>query len=329
MKVVINSEVDLVKWEQLLKTNRFSNPFQTKSFFDFSNSVEGQKAEVFAVEHDDAYSALIVVVIQKEKGVKSFFSRRAIVYGGPLLGDVASAAFLLALVKKVLSRRVIYVEVRNYFDYSAYNDTFSNVKFKFVNWLNYHLDIVGTEKQLMLLNSSRRRQVKKALSQGVEWREAKSLEEVSQFYSILNALYVEKIKKPLFPLDYFLRFYKEGQGKILLVVYQGLVIGGIVCPIYQDRVIYEFYVCGLDQEYKNQYPSIMATWAAIEYANQHNIKRFDFMGAGSPDENYGVREFKARFGGELVSHGRFLLVNNLFLYWLGQIGLKVLSKLSK
>ena len=96
-----------------------------------------------------------------------------------------------------------------------------------------------------------------------------------------------------------------------------------MCPILKGKAIYEFYVCGLDEEYKEQYPSVMATWSAMEYANQNNIPVFDFMGAGKPYEQYGVREFKARFGGELVEYGRFLKINNHLLYNLGKTWIKV------
>jgi len=41
------------------------------------------------------------------------------------------------------------------------------------------------------------------------------------------------------------------------------------------------------------------------------------MGAGKLDEEYGVREFKEKFGGKLVEYGRFICVNNRLLYQLG------------
>ena len=82
----------------------------------------------------------------------------------------------------------------------------------------------------------------------------------------------------------------------------------------------------MDSEFKDQYPSIMATLAAIEYANQNNISLFDFMGAGQPKEKYGVRDFKARFGGDLVEHGRYLKVLNPVLYAVGKLGLTIMSK---
>jgi hypothetical protein len=69
----------------------------------------------------------------------------------------------------------------------------------------------------------------------------------------------------------------------------------------------------------------MATYAAMEYALQHGIVFFDFMGAGSPNEAYGVREFKSRFGGEEVEHGRFIVVLNQIKYNLGKFGLKFLN----
>ena len=112
-------------------------------------------------------------------------------------------------------------------------------------------------------------------------------------------------------------------------MYKGKIIGGIICPILEGRCIYEFFVCGLDDEYKNQYPSVMATWAAMEYASKYNIPVFDFMGAGIKDTDYGVREFKARFGGELVEYGRYIKINNIFLYKLGTFALLLMKRMKK
>lgn len=176
------------------------------------------------------------------------------------------------------------------------------------------------------MSESRRRQIKKAIKNGVEIVEASSIKEVKAFYDILFDLYRNKIKTPLFAWTFFKDFYIQSYGKYFLVKYQDTIIGGIMCPILQGKAIYEWFVCGLDDVYKNQYPSVMATYAAIEYANKHNIPLFDFMGAGKPREAYGVREFKARFGGELVEHGRFLCVRKPLLYWIGKMGVKLLKK---
>ena len=47
------------------------------------------------------------------------------------------------------------------------------------------------------------------------------------------------------------------------------------------------------------------------------------MGAGQPNVPYGVRNFKAEFGGTLVEHGRFLCVVNPLLFKIGTLGVKI------
>lgn len=324
-----DDEIQINKWQYLLKHCNFSSPFQTPEYFNFFNSIYGFNANCFAIEEDNEYKSLVVVTIQKEEGVKSYFSRRGIIYGGPIIigENPDSLQFLLKSINNYYKGKLIYIEIRNYFDYSKWNDSFLNVGFKNIPWLNFHLDIDEPAQMLKKMSSSRSRQIKKALKSGAIWEEAKSIEEVEVFYSILEDLYRNKIKKPIFPKEFFMEFFTQNMGKYLLVYFENKVIGGIMCPILEGKIIYEFYVCGLDTEFKDQYPSVMATWAAMEFASQNNIQTFDFMGAGSPDEAYGVREFKSRFGGTQVEHGRYLNVLNPALYKIGEIGLKVLSKI--
>ena len=71
----------------------------------------------------------------------------------------------------------------------------------------------------------------------------------------------------------------------------------------------------------------IATFFCLCNAAEHNMPRFDMMGAGKPDEAYGVRDFKARFGGKEVEHGRFLCVTKPLLYKIGVLGVKLLKKL--
>ena len=65
----------------------------------------------------------------------------------------------------------------------------------------------------------------------------------------------------------------------------------------------------------------------MKFAVEHHIPSYDMMGAGKPNEAYGVRDFKSKFGGELVEHGRFLYVSNPLFYYLGKKAIKVLKKL--
>ena len=323
MKILTHiNQIDKEKWQRLLEDSPQVSPFQTPAFFDFYNSLDDSYAEVFAVEKEGAYLALLVVTVQHEKGIKSFFSRRAIAYGGMLLlpeADGRPMSFLLAHLKSYYRHQVIYLEIRNNFSYAPMKEAALVVGFDYTPWLNFQFRNVTPEVFKKNMSKSRLRQLSKALNSGVTWREAVGVNEVQAFYAILTALYLHKVKKPLPPLAFFVKLYESSFAKLLLVISDDKVIGGVLCPFVASTTLYEFYICGLDKEYPNAHPSTVAMWAMVEYASQHNIKSLDLMGAGQPDCPSSVRQYKSKFGGDLVEHGRFILLNNRFLYRLGQL----------
>jgi len=327
----MNNQISTEKWEYLLECSSYSSPFQSPAFYKLFNSIPGFSAIAVGIEDNVELKALCVITIQKEDGIKSYFSRRAIIYGGPILldNDPVYLKYLLDKIYLELNKRVIYIEIRNLNDYKTFKMVFDNCQWIYSPFQNFLIDCIDKETVYKNLNDNRKRQIKKAIKKGVYVKEAENIDEVKDFYSILLNLYSRKIKKPLLPWPFFSEFYEKNVGKYLLVYYNGSIIGGMLCPIFQNRCIYEFYICGLDNEYRELHPSVMATWGALEYAILNRIKKFDFMGAGSPDKNYGVREFKARFGGELVEYGRYIIVYNRFLYTLGKFALDITRILRK
>lgn len=324
-----DDEIDTLEWKTFLRNSSFSTPFQDKPFYDLINSIDGYKAKVFAVLKENIIKSLAVITIQKEKGYKRFFSKRGIIYGGPLLGSKESAELLLSSINQYYKNELIYLETRNFKDYIDYQEIFKTCGWNYVPWLNFHLNINNKEQVIKNISSGRLRQIKKAKNAGIRWGEANSLEEVLSFYEILSDLYRKKIKKPLFPWEFFKAFFEKDVGKYLLVYYHDKIIGGIMCVIQNKEFIYEFYICGLDTAYKNLYPSVMATWAAIEYGLINNIQMLDFMGAGQPDKIYGVREFKARFGGKEIQQGRYIRVLNPALFTIGKVTISLISLCKK
>ena len=147
--------------------------------------------------------------------------------------------------------------------------------------------------------------------------------EIKEWYAILQMLYRTKVKTPLWPVEFFLEAKRQGVGTFLLVKHEGKVIGGSMI-VTDGKCVYEWFECGHNAEYKEQYPSVMATWAGMNYAQAHGCARYDMMGAGEPGVPYGVRDFKAEFGGKLVEHGRFLCVTKPLLYKIGAWGVKLL-----
>jgi lipid II:glycine glycyltransferase (peptidoglycan interpeptide bridge formation enzyme) len=274
-------------------------------------------------------------VTKESSAIKQFFTRRAIIIGGPLLAeDISDEALsmLLTSLKNLPSlqagdggRLPIYIETRNFHDYSKWKEIFEACGFSYQPHLNIQVACIETHT----MSEQRRRQVKKGISNGAIICEAESEQEILDWYKILHRLYHEKVHTPLFTEEFFLEFYRKGFDKFLIVKYEDKVIGGMMCPILEGKAIYEWYVCGLDEEYRELYPSVMATYAAIEYAKEHHIPLFDFMGAGKPNEPYGVRDFKMEFGGEQVEYGRFLCIRKPILYAIGKLGVKWLKRKRK
>ena len=343
------SEIDKQDWRLLAETSPLSTWFQTDEAYRFYQSVSDMCAFVYGVMEEDKLVGVIVGYTTQEKcKLKQYFTRRAIVVGGPLLAEDISNEALAALLKAVKECKVesvkckgtengkaeplastpytlhstpIYIEMRNFHDYGRWKTVFKANGFAYQPHLN--IQVACTAEHTM--SEQRQRQVRKALKNGVVIAEPQSEQEIRDWYQILRQLYRRKVRTPLWSEAFFLQFYRSGVGKFLLVKYEGKVIGGMMCPIFAGKAIYEWYVCGLDEEYKEQYPSVMATYAAIEYAKQNDIPMFDFMGAGVPDKPYGVRDFKMEFGGEVVEHGRYLCVRKPLLYEIGKWGVKILK----
>lgn len=318
------SEIDKQSWTSLAETSPLSTWFQTDEAYRFYQSVSDMCAFVYGVMEEDKLVGVIVGYTTQEKcKLKQFFTARAIVVGGPLLDENISESALTMLLQTVKKQQgeAIYIETRNLHDYSRWKTVFKANGFAY----QPHLNIQVACNAMHTMSEQRQRQVKKAIKNGAEICEVSSEQEIRDWYQILRQLYRQKVRTPLWSEAFFLQFYRNGVGKYLLVKYEGKVIGGMMCPIFAGKAIYEWYVCGLDDAYRDQYPSVMATYAAIEYAKQKGLPIFDFMGAGVPDQPYGVRDFKMEFGGEMVEHGRYLHIRKPLLYKIGKLGVKILK----
>lgn len=330
MRFLINQEIKKEKWLNLLENSNNASPFQTPEFLDMYNNVDVYSADVFAIEEKGDYTTLVVVTIQKEKGVKGYFSKRGIIYGGPVLvssGEKALEA-LLTNIKNYYKKDIIYLEIRNNFDYSNYIKTFEKCGWSYERRLNVQLDVkdISLEGVLAKMKYNRRREIKLSYKEGAITRFAKDEAEVGKLYQILENLYIERVKLPLNPLSFFLSLFSSSQGKVFVVLHNEVIIGGAFC-LYDKMSICTLYYAGLRGYHKKIFPTHLAIMGVIEFAIENKIEMVDFMGAGKPDETYGVRDFKLQFGGDLVEHGRFNNVFNPLLFRTGTLGLKLMSKI--
>ena len=330
MKILSKENIDRSLWEALVKESDTATFFQTPVCFDFYEKLPFIQAFVWGLDVEGELQAVIVGYSTKEKNcIKQFFTRRAIIIGGPLLShNIDHRAFMdfLLQVKDSLSKENIYIEIRNFHDFSACRQDFEHCGFEFVPHLNFHIDTRDTETVLSNMGKSRKRDVKTSLRDGAIIINNPTIAQVRDYYVILKELYLSKVKTPLFSLSFFEELYSLPQSHFILVEYNGNIVGGTVCVELENKAMYEWFACGKDGSSKTIFPSTLATYAAIMYAAEHSIPMFDMMGAGKPNEGYGVRDFKAKFGGKLVEHGRFLNISKPLLFSVGKILLQLYKK---
>jgi serine/alanine adding enzyme len=320
-----------------LSTQSGNTIFQSPDFYNLYLSVKNFAPYYFLLYDDDKIvGVMLAVIIRETRGFLSIMSSRCVVYGGPIVLDdnPEYLSFLLNALNTSISRLTILTQFRNFRIWDEESiKIFKNNGFIFHDHLNLVIENHESETTLKGMSPSRRRQLLKGLHSGVILKPATSISEVRELYEILYTLYRKKVRKPLPKWPFFERFYNQvvlsGKGIILLVYYNDKIIGGIVSPVTPGKTMYELYICGLDKEYPQQHPSVLATWAALDWAAQNKIPAFDFLGLGKPEIPYGVRNFKLRFGGEQVNFGRFGRRNYQLMYAIAEVGYNVLRRIKR
>lgn len=333
MKLLTNIQnIDRNQWQELVNQSPVASIFQTPEMCDFYSSLNLYEVKIVAIEEGKTLKGLISCLIQREGGtLKRRLTSRAIINGGPLLADNISDEALGSLLNatiQMLKKQCIYIETRNLNDYSCWRNIFEASGFDYLPHYNFHIDTTDANQVDKRIDKSRRRRIRRAIENGATI--TNESHHLPAFYQILYNLYHAKIHKPLPPYCMFEQLAQTPFAHYFFVLNQQKeVIGGQLILMLENRIAYAWYCCGLDKEYHDLYPSIMANYAAIRYAAENGFTCYDMMGAGSPKEDYGVRDFKAQFGGTLVEHGRFIKVNKPLIYKTGCFAMSIINKLKK
>lgn len=330
-RIIGVDEIQKDAWSDLVKSSPVATWFQTKEAYDFFSSLSFLEAFAIGVETEGRLKGVVVGYIQRDGGkVKQYLSRRAIIIGGPLLAEDVTDVELATLLRSLnesLRKKAIYLETRNFNDYGRWRRVFEDCGYRYEPHLNFHVGTESVEEAQARIGKHRWRYIRLSMRDGAQLVEHPTMDQLKKFYSLLTELYRTKVKKPLFPMEFFEKLYALESARFFLVEYEREIVGGSVCVCLKGKAMYEWMKCGDDQSHKNIRPSSVATWWGIKHAAENGCKVYDFMGAGKPNEPYGVRDFKAEFGGELLEYGRFIHVCSPLLYAIGRLGVKIMKSL--
>lgn len=317
------------EWEIFIKNHGDSNIFQSPYMYEiFFYTKNYSPIAILHYNKKKIIDGVLLGVIQKEKGILSLFSSRCIVFGGPLINN-NSVKILEEIIKAFnneVKNRAIYSQIRNFIILKDnFKSTLKDFGYKYEEHLNIIVDVLPSVEDLWKgIKRNRKDGINKGKKQGFEFNVYDSLDSLDEFYFLLEELY-SKIKLPYPTKSLFTNLNRLNPKHIkwfeLKYNNEPRII---LCALIFNKTLYAFYI-GISQDavFTKLRPVDWFYWKVISWAAENNFKYFDWMGAGKPKEDSGVREFKLQYGGELIEFGRFEKVHSKILFKIGFFGLKI------
>ncbi|WP_461076841.1 lipid II:glycine glycyltransferase FemX [Spirosoma flavus] len=255
---------------------------------------------------------------------------RSVIAGGPVAKNNAKEIINGLLEKhKKLNAKILYSQVRNLHDTLEYKEAFQRNKFTYEEHLNFIIDLRKSEDLLWKeIYSKRRNEIRRSLNEGCSVHLETSLESLNAAYSILKEVY-QRARLPLPDFSHFSALHKQANERaglrLFVAKWEGTIIGCMLCLVH-NGTLYDYYA-GAYSNYYNKYPNDLLPWEIMKWAKNHGLTHFDFGGAGKPDVQYGVREYKKKFGGQLVNYGRYERIELPVLYTVASVGFRLIRTL--
>lgn len=332
LEVILNPDEEA--WKDFNHNQSQGNVYQTPEMVEVYRRTKNHDPVYLAiVDNNGEFRALMVAVIIKEmEGLIGSLSARSIIIGGPLfIEDEDTTEVLLKLFEEYnkIQKGVLYSEIRNIYDTSRFREVLARRGYEFKEHLNYLIDLNKSKEELWgQISRSMRKNINRAERAGLEIEEMKDRDRIPVFYGFLEDVY-RHAKMPLADISLFYAVYDilvpKGMAKFHLAKYDGEYVGGRL-SLMDNKTIYADFV-GVPKEHKKLNVNPLLNWNIIKWGSENGYQVFDFGGAGKPGIEYGVREFKRQFGGELVNFGRYNKVHSPIKMSIAEKGFKIYKKM--
>ena len=177
------------------------------------------------------------------------------------------------------------------------------------------LDLKQNEDKIFSgFRSTTRKNIKKALREGVTAKVCNSLDSIREYYR-LNCLTRKSHGLPPQPFHFFRIVFdhiiSRNEGTLVLASYHNKVVAGAVFLHFGDRVIYKYGAS--DRTYQNVRPNNLVMWEAIKSYLLNGYKNFSF--GRTEIENPGLLKFKDGWTNEvqIINYYRYDLIKGSML----------------
>jgi lipid II:glycine glycyltransferase (peptidoglycan interpeptide bridge formation enzyme) len=312
--------------------SKTKNYFYSKDYQEaLSISPTFSAFEINEIDQMGQINGSLVGVIQNEsQGRIPLLSNRSVVRGGPYI-EKQDPAVLKSLLKKYINfthNRAIVSQFRNSYDMSVFKEVFFDLGFTYEDHLNFIFDLsLGVDRLWDRLDKIAKKNITRAYKKGTAVSLTSSTDEIVIAYRIIQQLY-SKLGLPFVSEEFIVKLSQlatPSEGLRVFNATNDSEIIGARMVLIADGYIYDYYAAS-KEEYYNKYPNDILPWEIIKWGAENGMELFDFGGAGHPEKEYGVREYKRKFGGELVNYGRYEYIHKPLLYKIASFGFNILRK---
>jgi len=325
-----NDARSFAEWDAFALAQPYHNFFQSGSFAQMFFDHPRYGTKLLVARHSSSgkiLGGLVGLCITEKSGVFAQLTTRVVINGGPLIAAGAEAVlpFLLEQAKSLFADRpVCYTEIWCMQPQDALLG-FYPPGYSHSGHLNFFIETESAWDKIFLRFSSALRKTIRNNSQILVIDEVQSSEELAEFYKCLQDTY-RRVRVPLIPFDVFERVFESKLGLFILGRANGEIVAVRVALPFGDE-LYDWYAGGYETQRHINGNALLVNYM-LQQASMRGIKRFNFGGAGKPDKPYGPRDFKRRFGGELVNHGRWLFINSHLRYTLLRLAISIFNRLN-
>ncbi|HDQ46031.1 MAG TPA: GNAT family N-acetyltransferase [bacterium] len=331
-------ELDEILWRRFVDHHPCGTVFHLPEFYRIFSASRGHEPLLWAcLDLEGRIQALFLpVLVSLLRSVRLDFFRRAVDYSGILYENtpagLSAMQHLMHAYNALYDHRILFTEIRNLNDISSCRSIFKGCGYPYRDYLNYLVDIDLSEEALLRqIGKNTRKRIRREVNrETVAFHEISDPEEIPKAYRLLAATY-RRNRIPLADISLFQNAFETLYPAQRMSVFLALIdhrIAAASFELFYKDVAYGWYQ-GSDARFLNYNVNEMLMWHVLKSCAQKGYKVYDFGGAGYPDEKYGVRDFKAKFGGTLVNYGRFLRVHSPFLFSVSQWGYRVIQKMPR
>jgi serine/alanine adding enzyme len=316
-------------WDQFVRSHPLGTIFQSPDYFSiFLHQKEFEPIAVLLQNDHGEISGVLSGIIQYQfRGPLKAISSRCVVIGGPIVqnNDPGLLKELLSNFNADIKQRVIYTQFRNMSDMGFAIRTFMELSYKYEEHLNIHVNLKqGTDDLWKDVHKQKQYEVKRAEREGLIFGPIVNSVDLEESYKLLKSIYT-RIKLPLFPYSVFENTYNKlspkGTACFWAAFSEGKLVATMYTLCYRGR-IYNYFA-GSDSLQSHKFPNSLVAWQVMLWGKNNGMTLFDWGGAGKPGIPYGVRDFKSKFGGQMVNYGRFEKIHKPILYRLATYALKL------